>query len=210
MVDLPVFNSDGEIKGERSLAPEVFEVSAPDSLVAQAVRRQWWNAKPASAHTKGRGEVRGGGRKPWRQKGTGRARQGSIRAPQWVGGGAVHAPLPGIRRPLHLNKKMGRKALCASLSRKTSAGNLMLLDSPDLKKPDTKKGSAMINTLGLSQLKVLCILDDVTTPLAASLRNLPNLKILPSLRLNVLDILECDKVLITLPALDQVEKVWAK
>lgn len=210
MVTLPVFNFKGEIQGERVLPASIFEVSASDSLIAQAVRLQWWNAKPASAHAKGRGEVRGGGRKPWRQKGTGRARQGSIRAPQWVGGGAVHAPLPGVKRKIRMNRKMSRKALFASLSRKAAAGNIVLLDPPELKKPDTKMSATMIQTLGLAKDKVLCVVDDVTTPMATSLRNLPNLKIISTLRLNVLDILESDKILITSSALDEIERVWAK
>jgi len=209
MVTLPVFNAQGEILAERTLKPEVFEVVASDSLIAQAVRRQWWNSKPPSAHTKGRGEVRGGGRKPWRQKGTGRARQGSIRAPQWVGGGVVHGPKPGIRRTLRLNKKMGRKALCASLSRKTANGNLILLDPPELKKPNAKTGAKIMETLGLSSHKVLCIVEDVNSPFAISLRNLPNIKILPTPRLNLLDVLESDKLLIALPALDTVERMWS-
>lgn len=210
MISLSVFNARGEIKYERELPPEMFEVTASDSLIAQAVRRQWWNAKPASAHTKGRGEVRGGGRKPWRQKGTGRARQGSIRAPQWVGGGVVHAPLPGVRRRLRMNKKMGRKALFAALSLKTSAGNLLLLDPPTLENPSTRESATLMKTLGLHDHKVLCVVDDVTTPLATSLRNLPNIKIIPPLRLNVLDILESDKILLTIPALELMTRVWGK
>ncbi len=205
---LPVYDIRGEVIGERELPENLFAVEFVPALVSQAVRRQWWNAKPPSAHTKTRAEVRGGGRKPWPQKHTGRARQGSIRAPQWVGGGVVHGPRPGVRRTLRMNKKMRRKALFGTLSRVTQDGNLLLLQDPDLERPKTKQGRELLKNLGLEEHKVLFFLESEEEPLALSLRNLPRVKVLRADRLNVLDLLEHDKVVLTLKALDIIEQIW--
>ena len=205
---LPVYDIQGEVVGERELPEALFGVDFVPALVSQAVRRQWWNAKPPSGHTKTRGEVRGGGRKPWPQKHTGRARQGSIRAPQWVGGGVVHGPRPGIRRKLRMNKKMRRKALLGTLSQVARDGHLLLLQDPELSAPKTKTAREMLQKLQLAEYKVLFFLESEEEPLALSLRNLPRVKVLRADRLNVLDLLEHDKVVLSLKALEIMERIW--
>lgn len=146
-----VYNTKGAPVGEVELPESVFGLKRNDSLVKQVVVGMQSNARPSVAHTKGRGEVRGGGRKPWKQKGTGRARHGSIRSPIWRGGGTTHGPLSEKNYNKKINKKMRSKALAVVLSQKLKDNEILFVDAISLEKPQTKDAKAILS--GLSGVK---------------------------------------------------------
>jgi large subunit ribosomal protein L4 len=165
-------------------------------------------AERAGTHkTKGRSEVRGGGRKPWKQKGTGRARQGSIRSPQWVGGGTVFGPTPrsyGFKLP----KKVRRLAIKSALSSKVIANEIVVLDQLAFAAPKTKEFVAMLNNLKVDR-KALVVLPTYDDNVALSARNIPGVKFVAADGINVLDVLVHDKLIITKEAVEKVQEVFA-
>ncbi|OUC08861.1 50S ribosomal protein L4, partial [Litorilinea aerophila] len=174
-------------------------------LMHQALVRQLSNARLGTHKTKTRGEVSGGGRKPWRQKGTGRARQGSIRAPHWVGGGTVFGPRP--RKYIKdMPKKMHRAALRSALSVKASAGQIVVLDQLTMEQPKTKAMVALLEALGLNGQRVLLVLPEKDEVVQLSARNLPEVKSLLSGYLNIRDLLGYDVLLMTREAVAHVEE----
>lgn len=205
-MDVEVFNMDGEKVRAVELPAKIFEAPIRVDLMHQAYVRQLANARLGTHKTKTRGEVSGGGRKPWRQKGTGRARQGSIRSPQWVGGGRVHTP-----RPRDYSKKMPRKmrraALRAALSVKAADGEIVLLD--ELTLPETKTRSmAQALELLVGDASVLILIPEKTAEyerIIQSSKNLPNAKTLNANYINIRDLLGFEKVIMPLKALDVLE-----
>ena len=191
---------------QADLSAKIFEAPVNVDLMHQAYVRQMANGRAGTHKTKTRGEVRGGGRKPWKQKGTGRARQGSIRSPQWVGGGRVHTPRPRDYSK-DMPKKMRRAALRSALSVKAAEEGILIVDELKLADPKTKIMSAALEKLA-GDATVLILTagegeDDANT--VRSARNLASAKTLNSKYLNVRDLLGYDKVVVSLKSLDLIE-----
>ncbi len=201
-----VLNIEGEKVKSVDLSATIFEAPINTSLMHQAYVRQMANARLGTHKTKSRGEVSGGGRKPWRQKGTGRARQGSIRSPQWVGGGRVHTPRPRDYSQ-KMPRKMRRAALRSALSVKASEQEILILDEFTISEPKTKEMVQIMNTLvgDSSALVVIPEKDENSEKMNKAANNIPDLKLLMANYMNVRDLLGYDKVIIPLAALDVLE-----
>ncbi|NLD44457.1 MAG: 50S ribosomal protein L4 [Chloroflexi bacterium] len=190
---VPVRNMAGETVDEVELRDDVFGIEPNVAVMHQAVVRQQANARAGTAKTKSRGEVRGGGAKPWRQKGTGRARQGSIRSPQWVGGGVVFGPTPRSFTK-RMNRKMRRLALRSALSVKAGAQQLVVLDALAMEQPRTKDMNAFLERLNVGTT-ALILLSDRNDNVELSARNLSNVKTIMPSCLSVRDLLNYDYLL---------------
>ena len=195
----------GSVTGSVDLPAEVFDVPVNQALLHQALVRQLANARQGTADTKTRTEVRGGGRKPYKQKGTGRARQGSIRAPQFAGGGTVFGPTPRSYRQ-DMPRKQRRLALRSALSAKAQEGQVTVLDGFELEAPRTKAVVEMLEGLEAGR-RVLLVLGSHNEVLERSARNLPEVQVLLASNLNVRDLLVADTVVMTRDALDHVLEV---
>jgi len=203
---LPLKNVAGEQVGEIELSDAVFAAPVNNPLMHQALVRQLSNARLGTHSTKTRGEVAGGGRKPFRQKGTGRARQGSIRASQWVGGGTAFGPRP--RKYIkHLPKKMNAAALRSALSAKAAADEIVVVDTLPFETPKTKTMVQALRALGVTSDSVLLVLAEQSLGVQRSASNLPNVKTILSGYLNIRDLLGHDKLLLSKDALEAVE-LW--
>jgi large subunit ribosomal protein L4 len=194
----------GKQVGELELSDAIFAAPVNTSVMHQALVRQMSNARQGTHDTKSRGEVRGGGKKPWRQKGTGRARQGSTRAPNWIGGGTVFGPTPR-KYTKALPKKMQRQALRSALSAKAAAGALVVLDQVAIETPKTKTVVNMLASLGVQERTVLLITAEKTLGVWKSVSNIAAMKPLLSGYVNVRDLLSHDTVLLTRDAVEHIE-----
>jgi large subunit ribosomal protein L4 len=201
---LPVKDMTGNQTGQIEVSDEVFGAPVNKPLMHQALVRQLSNARLGTHKTKTRGEVRGGGRKPWKQKGTGRARQGSTRASQWVGGGTAFGPLPRTYVKA-MPKKMHRAALRSALSVKASAGQIVVLDGLSLDEPKTQVAAKMFKALGVETQNVLFVVADRNDNVDRSVRNLPMVKLLQPGYLNVRDLLGFDILVLVKDAVEVVE-----
>ncbi len=204
-MQVPVYNIQGEQIRETELRDDIFAAPISEALMHQALVRQLANARLGTHKAKTRGEVSGGGRKPWRQKGTGRARQGSIRAPHWRGGGTVFGPAPRSYRK-KMPRKMRRQALRSVLSVKAADSQLVLLDALEMTEPRTKEILDIIKSLGIesSALILLPGRDDV---ILRSVRNLSQVRTLVAQYLNVRDLLKYDYILMPLASLEVIEGI---
>lgn len=208
MATVEILNSTGEKKEERVLEGDLLETPVKTHLLYEVVKMQLACKRRGTASTKTRGEVRGGGRKPWRQKGTGRARQGSIRAPHWVGGGAVFGPR--LRDfSYRIPRKARRVALKSALSAKYRDGELMFVEGIDLPDHKTKSAVAFLRDLGLEGKKVLLVIEEIDFNLDKATGNLPRVKVLKAEGLNVYDLLDHEVVVCTKGALDRIEEALA-
>ena len=210
MVSLKIYNLNGEVKGEIKLSDNVFNVLPNEDLLRQVVTGYLANRRGVYAHTKTKSEVRGGGRKPWRQKGTGRARHGSIRSPLWVGGGITFGPRKDRNFSVKINKKIKNKALAMILTDKVSNDELVVVDILDLKEPKTKELSGKIKSLFdkiKKELKgkTLLVVDGEKNIKLAS-RNLQKLESVASKNLNVLDVINSNHMVISKDELQALEK----
>lgn len=201
---VPVKDMNGQQVGEVELSDAVFAAPINTAVMHQALMRQLANARLGTHDTKTRSEVSGGGRKPWRQKGTGRARQGSIRAPQWVGGGTVFGPTPR-KYTKALPKKMQRMALRSALSVKAAESQIVVIDRVAIDEPKTKTAAQMLSALGIADQKVLLVMNEKSVPVWKSVRNLPQVKSLLTGYLNIRDLLGYDVLLLTRDAVDFIE-----
>ena len=198
MADTPmakVFTSDGTETGDLALDPTIFGIEPNTDVMHQVVTAQRAAARSGSASTKTRAEVRGGGRKPWRQKGLGRARHGSIRSPQWKGGGVAHGPKPrsyAQRTP----KKMKRLALRSALSDRAAGGGIKIVESFDWDGPKTKSAIALLEGMGITG-KALFVLAPSDQTAERSVRNLPNVNALTVGQLNTYDVLWAEAIIFT-------------
>jgi len=200
---LPLMDMAGKQTGEIEVSDAVFNGPIRQDLMHQALIRQLANARAGTHKTKTRGEVRGGGRKPWRQKGTGRARQGSIRAPQWKGGGTVFGPIPRSYAKA-MPKKMRRAALRSALSSKAQAGQIVVVDDLVMDEPKTKRALEFLGNLGFEERSVLVILGESNMAVERSFSNLPKVKTLHGGFLNIHDLLSYDTVLFSRAAIEPV------
>ena len=206
MANVSVYNIEGKEVGKIDLSDAVFGVEVNEHLVHMAVVSQLANNRQGTQKAKTRSEVRGGGRKPWRQKGTGHARQGSTRAPQWTGGGVVFAPVPRDYS-FKLNKKEKRAALKSVLTSKVADGKFVVVDDLKLDEIKTKKFVEVLNNLKVE--KALVVLNDMDTNVIASAANLPTVKTAQTNELNVFDALKYDTVVVTKAAVATIEEVYA-
>lgn len=202
---LPIKNMAGNQTGELEVSDLVFGSPVNVSLMHQALIRQLSNARLGTHKTKTRGEVAGGGRKPWKQKGTGRARQGSIRAPQWVGGGTVFGPRPR-KYVKDMPKKMHRAALRSALSSKAASNQIVVLDSLAMDAPQTKAVINMLQALGVNDSRILLVMAEPNSAVQLSARNVAAVKTLQSGYLNVKDLLGHDWVLVAREAVPLIEE----
>ena len=206
MATVPVKNIKGETVGSIDLSDALFGIEVNKHAVHMAVVQYLANQRQGTKSTKTRAEVRGGGRKPWRQKGTGRARQGTIRAPQWTGGGVVFAPKPRDFS-IRLNKKQKRLALKSALSDKVNQGKLLVLDNLDLPEIKTK---SMIDVCGKLELGgALFVMDGSNKNVILSARNIPGIKTAAVNTINVYDILKHDSFVVTKEAVEKMQEVYA-
>ncbi|MGH2521567.1 MAG: 50S ribosomal protein L4 [Anaerolineales bacterium] len=203
-MEVEVKNLKGETVKTVELPSSIFEAPINKDLMHQALMRQLANARLGTHSTKGRSEVSGGGRKPWKQKGTGRARQGSRRAPQWRGGGKVHTPKPRDYTQ-DMPRKMRRAALRAALSVKAADQEIVVVDDLTIETPKTATMAKTLATLAGENNSVLVLLPARNEPVERSIRNLPAAKYLRANYLNIRDLLSYDRVLMPLGALDVIQ-----
>ncbi len=204
-----LYNMAGEVVGEVQLADDVFGVQVNPALLHQAVVTRLANERVGTAATKTRAEVSGGGRKPWRQKGTGRARQGSIRAPHWRGGGVVFGPQPRDYR-LGLPRKARRLALKGALSSKVAEGTIRVLDGLSFERPRTRELLAVLSNLRLEGRKALVVTAAPDENVYKSARNLPGVQALPATDLNAYDVLNHEGLVITRQAVEKLQEVLGR
>ncbi len=208
MPKVAVYNMTGAQTGEIELNDSVFGVEVNEAVMHQAVVMQLASQRLGTHATKTRGLVRGGGRKPWRQKGTGRARSGSTRSPIWVGGGTVFGPQPRSYA-FSMPRKARRLAIKSALSAKVQAGELMVMEDIAIAEPKTKTVVSMLDSLKIGDDKALIIMSAADENVEKSSRNIPGVKSITSQGLNVYDILYHDKVLVTKDAVSKIEEVLA-
>ena len=206
MAEVSVLNIEGSEVGKMKLNDAIFGVEINEHLVHQAVVAQLANNRQGTQKAKTRSEVRGGGRKPWRQKGTGHARQGSIRAPQWTGGGVVFAPTPRDYSK-KMNKKEKRIALKSVLTSRVEEGKFIVLDELKFDAPKTKEFAQVLKNLEAD--KALVVLNDNDTNVVKSAANIPTVKTASTQTINVYDILKYDTVIVTQDAVKTIEEVYA-
>ena len=206
MANVSVYNIEGKEVGKMDLNDAVFGVEVNEHLVHMAVVQQLANNRQGTQKAKTRGEVSGGGRKPWRQKGTGHARQGSTRAPQWKGGGVVFAPVPRDYS-FKLNKKEKRAALKSALTSRVQEDKFLVLDELKLDEIKTKKFTEILNNLKVSKAVVVLAEDDKNVILSA--RNIPNVITASINTINTYDIMKYSTVIATKDAVAKIEEVYA-
>ncbi len=207
MPKVNVYNILGEQVEEIDLKDDVFGVEVNEHILYEVVKNQLANKRQGTQSVKTRAEVRGGGRKPWRQKGTGRARQGSIRAPHWVGGGVSFAPKPRDYS-YKVPKKVKRLAIKSALSSKVLNDEIIVLDELSLDEPKTKEMSKILSNIKAGK-KALIVMDKKDMNVIKSARNIPNVQVAFVNTLNVYDILNFDSFIITKDAVRKVEEVYA-
>ena len=206
MANLSVYNIEGKEVGSIELNDAVFGVEINEHLVHMAVVNQLANNRQGTQSAKTRSEVSGGGRKPWRQKGTGHARQGSTRAPQWTGGGIVFAPKPRDYS-FKMNKKEKKLALLSALTSKVADNKIVVLDEFKLDEIKTKKFAEVMNNLKVS--KALVVLEGENKNVVLSGRNIPTVKVSATNEINTYDVLKYDTLVVTKAAVEKLQEVYA-
>lgn len=206
MANVKVFNMSGSEVGSIELNDSIFAVEVNTHVMHQAVVQYLANKRQGTQSALTRAEVRGGGRKPWRQKGTGRARQGSTRSPQWTGGGVVFAPKPRDYS-FKLNKKVKRLALKSALTTKVNDGKFVVVDEINLPEMKTKEMVKVLNNLNVN--KSLVVLEDANEKAVVAARNIPTVKTASVSTINIYDILKYDSVVVTKAAVEKIEEVYA-
>ncbi len=206
MANVAVYNMEGKEVDKIELNDSIFGVEINEHLVHMAVLQQLANKRQGTQKAKTRSEVRGGGRKPWRQKGTGHARQGSTRSPQWTGGGVVFAPTPRDYS-FKLNKKEKKAALKSALTSRVVENKFVVVDELKLDEIKTKKFVEVLKNLNVE--KALVVLNDMDEKVIASAANIPTVKTTQTNELNVFDVLKYDTVVVTKAAVATIEEVYA-
>jgi large subunit ribosomal protein L4 len=204
-----LFGLDGSEKGTQSLPDELFAQPVHEHLLWLSIKRHLGNQRQGNAKVKNRAEVSGGGRKPFRQKGTGRARQGSNTSPLMPGGGRAFGPRPTDHRS-ELPRQQRRAALVSALSQKASENAVMLLDPLKFTEPKTRQMAEVLRKLGLHGKRTLLVLDQADQNLLKSCRNLRHLRTVPAHQLNAYELLHAEQVLITVDGLKRVQEVFVR
>ena len=206
MANVKVYNIEGKEVGTIELSDAVFGVEVNEHLMHMAVVQQLANKRQGTQKAKTRSEVSGGGRKPWRQKGTGHARQGSTRSPQWTGGGVVFAPTPRDYS-FKLNKKEKRAALKSALSSRVAENKFIVIDEMKFEEIKTKNFQTMLNNLSVA--KALVVIEEGNTNAVLSARNIADVKTAATNTINVYDILKYNTVIVSKAAVEAIEEVYA-
>ncbi|MCR5451645.1 MAG: 50S ribosomal protein L4 [Lachnospiraceae bacterium] len=206
MASVSVFNMDGKEVGKVDLSDAVFGVEINEHLVHLAITQQLANKRQGTQKAKTRSEVSGGGRKPWRQKGTGHARQGSTRSPQWTGGGVVFAPVPRDYS-FKMNKKEKRAALKSVLSNAVAENKLIVLDKLEMNEIKTKEFAKVLGNLNVD--KALVVLNNSDKNVICSAKNIPTVKTTQTSELNVFDVLKFGTVILSQDTAKTIEEVYA-
>ena len=207
MPEIKVLNMAGEAVGTMNLSDAIFAADINGAVLHAAVKRYLGNQRQGTQSTLTRTEVSGGGKKPWRQKGTGRARQGSTRSPQWTHGGIALGPKPRLYKT-KMNKKVARIAMFSALSSKVAAGEMVVIDKIETAEYKTKTMVKMLAAVGAAK-KVLVVLPEKDEKVLGSLANIPNVKVALYNTLNVYDILNCDSFIAAKAAVEKIEEVYA-
>lgn len=207
MPTMNVYNMEGQVCGDITLSDKIFAAEVNKTVLHTVVRAYLLNQRQGTQSTLTRAEVAGGGRKPWKQKGTGRARQGSTRSPQWIHGGIALGPKPRTYK-VSINKKVKKIAMISALSSKVAAGELIVVDNIALDEYKTKKVAAMLAALGADK-KALIVLPEANKLIVKSAANIPGVITAPANALNVYDILKYDKFIIVKDAVAKIEEVYA-
>ena len=207
MANVSVYNMEGKEVGTIELNDAVFGVTVNEHLVHMAVVQQLANNRQGTQKAKTRSEVSGGGRKPWRQKGTGHARQGSTRSPQWTGGGVVFAPVPRDYS-FKMNKKEKRAALKSALTDKVANGKLVVVDALTFEAPKTKEFAKVMANLNVNE-KALVVLNDNDANVVLSAKNIPTVKTGLTNTINVYDVVNAKTLVLTQDAVKTIEEVYA-
>lgn len=205
MPKVALYNQSGSQVGEVELNDSVFGIEPNEHVLFEAIIMQRASLRQGTHKVKNRSEVSGGGRKPWRQKGTGRARQGSIRSPQWRGGGTVFGPVPRSYS-YKLPKKVRRLAIKSALSSKVLGENILVLESLSFDAPKTKEFAAVLKNLSVGK-KALVVTDGSNPNVALSARNIPGVTVVEANGINVLDVVSHDKLIVTKAAVEKIEEV---
>lgn len=208
-MEVPVYNESGAVVGKMALREDVWNAPLNKSLVHQVIQVYLANHRQGTASTKKRGEVSGGGKKPWRQKGTGRARHGSTRSPIWKGGGIVFGPKPRDYSQA-LPKRVRRAALRGALSDKVKTDNLFVLQELSLNEPKTKKMAEILKNLKLIRENVLLCLSEKNAGVIKSARNISGMQLCPAAALNAYEVLKAKKLLLTADTVKKIESLYAK
>ena len=206
MANVAVYNMEGKEVDKIELNDSIFGVEINEHLVHMAVLQQLANKSQGTQKAKTRSEVRGGGRKPWRQKGTGHARQGSTRSPQWIGGGVVFAPKPRDYS-FKMNKKEKRIALLSALSSKVADNKIVVLDAFNLDEVKTKKFAEVMSNLKVD--KALVVIEGENKNVVLSGRNIPTVKVSATNEINTYDVLKYETLVVTKAAVEKLEEVYA-
>jgi len=207
MPNVKVLDMSGKDAGTKDLSDNIFDAKINKALLHSVVRAYLLNQRVGTHSTLTRAEVRGGGRKPWKQKGTGRARQGSTRSPQWTHGGIAFGPKPRSYR-VSINKKARRVALKSALTSKVKGGELIVVDNIKIDEFKTKTVINMLKALDADK-KVMIVVDEHNEKLIKSAANIPGVKTAMANNLNVYDILNCGKFIVSSGAIDKIEEVYA-
>jgi large subunit ribosomal protein L4 len=209
MATAKVYTQSGQVTGERQLADKVFAAPVKPFRVQQYVKNYLANQRQGTHATRGRSEIRGGGAKPWRQKGTGRARAGTSRSPLWTGGGIIFGPQPRSYYS-RLPKKIKRQAIKAAFTLKAKEERLVVVEPPQFEKPQTRVVVQMLKDLQIQGKKILLLSDGVDDNLRLSCRNIKGMKYSHAALANAYDLIEADYLLLTPAGLDKCEEVFGK
>lgn len=212
MISIPIYNLEGKETGKAELPAEIFGLKVNERLVAQVAQAQLANSRRKIAHTKDRGEVRGGGKKPWRQKGTGRARHGSIRSPLWVGGGVTFGPRTEKNFAKKINKKMKKQALLMVLSGKVRDNEVILTDEFKIDRPKTKEVAKIFNNLKKVNKDLgkgaLIVMPQKNEDLVRASRNIVRLSTIGANSINVIDLLSRKFLIMPKEAIETIKKTY--
>jgi large subunit ribosomal protein L4 len=204
-----LYGSDGSEKGVAALPDELFAQQVNEHLLWLSVKRHLGNQRQGTAKVKGRGEVSGGGRKPWRQKGTGRARSGSNTSPLWPGGGRAFGPEPRDYRT-ELPRRQRRQALASALSLRAGENAVSVIEPLRMEAPKTREVAELLDKLGLGEKRTLLVLDQANEAVVKSCRNIRNLRTTLAHQVNPYDLLHCEVVLVTQPSLERMKETFVR
>lgn len=210
MPKVPVYNQEGKVVKEMELQEAIFGVVAKDSVLHQVYVAEMNNRRVVVAHTKTKGEVRGGGKKPWKQKGTGRARQGSTRAPQWKGGGVVFGPRSNRNFEEKINKKMKAAAIKMALSSKVKDGQMFIVEALKMAEPKTKLYAKFLNLLPSKGKTVLFLAGASDKEIKRGLRNIPKVDMLEARSVNLVELMHHKYLILTPESVTVLETSFAK
>jgi len=204
-----LYNQKGELVGELELNSKIFGIEGKEELVHQAVKAQMQSSRVVISHVKDKGQVRGGGKKPWKQKGTGRARHGSIRSPLWRGGGVTFGPAADRNFVLDINKKMKKKAMFVALSDWANSSKISVMEKLEIAEPKTKEIAKLVKKLDLGK-KILFVVEKMDKNIMKSMRNIATVNLLAANSMNIVDILKSQNIVFTEKALKELETVYLK